>query len=735
MKYTALLLTLFLCLGATVPSMGQEAANEKQPPVKVGLALSGGGAKGFAHIGVLKVLEEADIQVDVISGTSMGSIVGGLYAIGYSPQMLEEIALHNNWKELYNNRASRRYQSILQKSYQDKSLLSFPFSKGSVQLPRSLIQGHNIAMLLYRLTLPYHGISDFTKLPIPFAAVATNLATGEGVHLDHGFLPDVMRASIAIPSIFEPVPIDTASYIDGGVARNIPASDARKLGADIVIASDVSGPLSPVDSLNTFISIMSQSVGFRMDASNKHQLELTDIHIRPDIKKFSSTDFDKAEQLIKLGEEAAQRMLPQIRQMADSIRQPPPPDLPPIEIADTLLINRINIKGANLYLRDRLRSSLQIMTPSRQPVSELEYKLNKIYTSGPFSNLSYRLNPLSENKGYALNITIAADNQQSVGLGMRYDSQYKASLLFSGRFNKLFTPGDALLVDFRLGEQLKIQGNYILPLSFYPKVDLTLSTAATRTPIDLFSSGQRISSIDIERLSFSPQLNVELLPSLFLGIGPHFEGFNLNEAVGETLFLGNISGLITARALIYADSFNRTYFPSKGQQFLFSSDLSDRLWGSGYSFTQFIIDWQSRFPLTKGISLLSRVTAGRTFSQSPTLPLHYRFYSGGVIPISIFRNRQFPLLGYEVQELSGRQLKAVQIGSQIDFGNDLFLLLRWNAAHMASDWKWEIIPSDFRSGFGLTAGARTLIGPVELTVMTQDFNGPYSLRINVGYTF
>src|SRR5699024_10331388 len=313
-----------------------------------------------------------------------------------------------------------------------------------------------------------------------------------------------------------------------------------------------------------------------------------------------------------------------------------------------------------------------------------------------------------ENKGYALNITIAADNQQSVGLGMRYDSQYKASLLFSGRFNKLFTPGDALLVDFRLGEQLKIQGNYILPLSFYPKVDLTLSAAATRTPIDLFSSGQRISSIDIERLSFSPQLKVELLPSLFLGIGPHFEGFNFNEAVGETLFLGNISGLITARAFIYADSFDQTYFPSKGQQFLFSSDLSDRLWGSGYSFTQFIIDWQSRFPLTKNISLLSRVSAGRTFSRSPTLPLHYQFYSGGVVPISIFQNRQFPLLGYKVQELSGRQLKAIQIGSQIGFDNDLFLQLRWNAAHLASDWSWEITPSHFRSGFGLTAGARTL---------------------------
>src|SRR5699024_2288565 len=275
-----------------------------------------------------------------------------------------------------------------------------------------------------------------------------------------------------------------------------------------------------VDSLSTFISIMTQSVGFRMDASNKHQLELTDIHIRPELKKFSSTDFDKADQLIELGEEAARQMLHQIRQMADSIRQPVRPDISEVTIADTLLINQININGGNLYLRDRLMSSLQIVTPSVQPISELEYKLNKIYSSGSFDNLSYRLQQLSKDKGYALNISISADNQQSVGLGVRYDSQYKASLLFSGRFNKLFTPGDALLTDFRLGEQLKFQGNYILPLSFYPKVDLTLAAAATRTPIDIFNGGQRISSIDIERLSFSPQIKFELLSELFLGIGP-----------------------------------------------------------------------------------------------------------------------------------------------------------------------------------------------------------------------
>src|SRR5699024_7912412 len=151
--------------------------------------------------------------------------------------------------------------------------------EGSVHLPRGLVQGHNVAMLLYRLTLPYHSIQDFTKLPIPFAAVATNFATGEGVYLDHGYLPEVMRARIAIPTIFEPVKIDTFSYIARVVALNIPASDVQGLGAVIFITTHVSGPLSPVDSLNSFSSIMQQAVGFQMEASNEYQLTLTDVHI------------------------------------------------------------------------------------------------------------------------------------------------------------------------------------------------------------------------------------------------------------------------------------------------------------------------------------------------------------------------------------------------------------------------------------------------------------------------
>ncbi len=722
--------------GAVSTVQGQDANSPDKRSPKIGLALSGGGAKGFAHIGVLKVLEEAGIQPDIVTGTSMGSVIGGLYAIGYSPAMLEEIALSNNWEEFFSNRSPRQYQSIYQKTNQSQNLLNFPFKDGSVRLPRGLIKGQKIAMMLYRLTEPYHGVTDFRNLPIPFAAIATDLATGEAVRMDRGYLPDAIRASIAIPSIFEPVEIDSVSYIDGGVARNIPATDARELGADIVISSDVSTSLAPVDSLQSFVNILWQAVGFTMQASNKQQLALTDIHIQPDIGGYTTFDFDKTAQLIQKGEQAARKMLPQLKALADSLDKPKN-KLPPVpQQSDTLLIKELQINGSNSYIRDRLKSSLHLEPPTQQSLSELEYKLNRIYNSGSFTDLiSYRLQQLPDQDGYLLNLDISTQNQQTVGLGARYDSHYKASLLFNGTFNKIFTPGDVLLADLRLGEQIQLQSTYFLPLSFYPKTDLAVMGSITRLPVDIFSNDQRISKIDVEQLSFSPHLRIEIMPELFFGIGPHFEVYNLNEAIGETLFLSNINGLITGQMLVYGDSFNHAYFPSKGQQLFIKSELSNSRWGSSRSFFQLTADWETRLPVSDRLSFLSRITAGRTVTYSSTLPLHYRYFGGGAIPVSIFQERQFPLLGYQVQELSGDHMQALQLGVQLRVQSNSFLQFKWNAASFSDQSKWKIQPSNFDSGFGISGGTNTIIGPVELTLMAPDFDGPYALRINVGHVF
>jgi NTE family protein len=732
-------LSCLLFLGNTDCIQAQDTQDDQKRSVKIGLALSGGGAKGFAHIGVLKILEEAGIQVDVITGASMGSIVGGLYAIGYTTDMLEEIAINNDWEELYNNRTPRQYQSIFQKSYEEQTLLTFPFRQGAVTLPKGLIKGQKIAMMLYRLTLPYHSISDFTKLPIPYAAVATDLATGEGVRFDRGYLPDAMRASSAIPSVFEPVTIDSVTYIDGGVARNIPASDARALGADFVIASDVGEPVSAVDSLNTFVDILLQSVGFGRKRSDREQLKQTDLLIKPDALNFSSFDYDKAAQLIERGEQAARNMLPRLKALADSIHQTPRTIPPFAAISDTLLIQKITIKGADAFLQDRLERSLRIPTPSRQTLTELEQILGRIYNSGSFSDLSYRLQQVpGEKEGYDLNIEIAPNKEQTVGLGARYDSHYKASLLFTGSLDNLFNTGDALRADLRLGEQLRLQGNYFLPLSLYPEAGLTVNGQVSRSPFDLYNEGRQVSSVDLEQLSISPQAGIAIFPKLSLGAGLHAEAFNLNEAVGETFLLDSISGLLLGRFLLYSDTFDRARFATSGQKLLLKSDFSNTRWGSGRTFSQHVVDWQLRVPVSPSVSLLSRLVLGRTYSGNDPIPLHYRFYAGDAVPIPLFADRQFPLIGYDVQQLQATNIRLLKLGAQFalpQLPQETFLQVLWNSASLSSEWIKEISRSDFASGFGLRFGTQTIIGPAELTLMTQDPNGSYSVRINVGHTF
>ncbi len=686
-RFIRILLILTASLfGISNTAQPQSTHTDGHKSPKIGLALSGGGAKGFAHIGVLKVLEEAGIHVDVVAGTSMGAVVGGLYSIGYSPAMLEEIALNNDWEELFDSQTPREVQSIFQKRNQTQTLLNFPYREGTVRLPQGLIQGRKIAMLLYRLTLPYHDQSDFTQLPIPFAAVATDLATGNGVHLNRGYLPEAIRASIAIPSVFKPVKLDTTYFIDGGIARNIPASDAIKLGADFVISSDVGLPVEPVDSLNTFIDVLLQSVGFGRKISDEEQLALTDFLIKPDVSNFAAFDFNEAQELIRRGEQAARKLLPRLRELADSLgnekRMPPPR----ISTSDSLLIKEVVISGADDYLRERLKSALNIQTPSQYSIADLEQKLTRIFSSGSFSELSYRMQQVPDAKGHILRISLSAETEQTVGLGARYDSHYKASLLLSGSFRELFTPGDALLADLRLGEQLQLQSSYFLPISLYPEAGLTVGARATRSPFNIFEdNGQQVSTVNLEQLSLSTQVGIAILPQLYLGVGLHAEGFNLDEAIGETLLLTDVNGLLTGQFLMYSDTFDRENFATRGYKLALKSDFSSSRWGSGSTFSQHVIDSEMRYPISTNVSLISGISVGRTYSGGAPIPLHYRFYTGGAVPIRLFSDRQFQLLGYNVQELSGVNMQLLKVGAQLSLSRKTHLQMLWNSARLSDD--------------------------------------------------
>ena len=279
---------------------------------KVGVALSGGAARGLAHIGVLKVLEEAGVPVDVIAGTSMGSVVGGLYAVGYTAPQLDTIVRTEDWYRLLTDPVDRRDLAVDRKFTEDHYLLTLPIQRGGIKLPKSVVTGQRVSQLLTRLTWSAHAIRDFRALPIPFAAVATDLETSRAVVLDHGFLPDAIRASMALPSVFSPVDLGDTAVIDGGVVRNLPAQDARALGADVLICSDVTDPLEPRDSIVSLVDVLVQSVSFRVWDSEAEQRSKCDVLILPDVRGFSTFGFTRASEVIARGEVAARAALPRI---------------------------------------------------------------------------------------------------------------------------------------------------------------------------------------------------------------------------------------------------------------------------------------------------------------------------------------------------------------------------------------------------------------------------------------
>ncbi len=224
---------IFLCILIQIPGNSFAQSGNRQRP-KLGLALSGGGAKGIAHIGVLKVLEEAGLVPDYIAGTSMGSLVGALYAIGYTTEEMTGIITNMDWNVILANKVSFDKVTFEEKKYYGRYIAEFPYKKGKINLPKGVIEGQELSMLLSRLTRAVHGINDFHDFPIPFECIGADITTGESIVLDHGSLPQAMRASMAIPSIFTPVEIGDHYLVDGGLLRNFPVQNVIDMGADIV---------------------------------------------------------------------------------------------------------------------------------------------------------------------------------------------------------------------------------------------------------------------------------------------------------------------------------------------------------------------------------------------------------------------------------------------------------------------------------------------------------------------
>ncbi len=285
--------------------------NENNTRPKIGLVLSGGGAKGFAYVGILKAMEEAGIRPDYVVGTSIGSIVGGLYAIGYSPDQLDTIIRAVNWDMVLSNNVPLTYISYEEKEYYNRYLITLPFINGKLSLPSGVIEGQMLSDLLNKLTWPAMKFDSFDDFPIPFRCVATDVSTGETIVFDKGSLAKALRASMSIPSAFTAVDLDTTLAVDGGILNNFPVNELEKMGADYIIGFNVSDNMANAKDIGSLSGILTQVSMFESLKRMEKDIEKCDFYIKLDLEGYGVSDFGSSKEILaigdKIGNENAQR--------------------------------------------------------------------------------------------------------------------------------------------------------------------------------------------------------------------------------------------------------------------------------------------------------------------------------------------------------------------------------------------------------------------------------------------
>ena len=470
----------------------------------VGLVLSGGGARGASHVGVLKVLEELRIPVDIITGTSMGAVGGGLYAYGYSPEELQQILAQTDWDELFRDSPPREHLSFRRKAddYNYLIKLEAGFNHGQFSIPPGLIQGQKLNLMLKALMpqAPEH----FDDLPIRFRAVATDIETGNPVALGDGSLVSALRASMSIPGVFAPVAIDGRLLIDGGMANNVPVNLARELGADVLIVVDLSGELLNREQLTSPLGILNQTIGFQLQRNSDQQLgELRagDVLIQPDLTGYSSTDFWLSQQMVEIGVAAARLHTQQLGALSISETDYAQyQEYRGRKLHASPRIDNVVIKNNSKLADSVILSHLSIQPGQILDVAKLERDLEQIFGLNIFESVDYDIVQSAQETTLVVETRKKQWGPNYLRFGMNVESDFEGWSAFNLATSYTSTPLNHLGGEWR--SEIRVGQDQLVSTEFYQPVEKRLryfvitKASYSSTHIGQFEDGKQVADYD-----------------------------------------------------------------------------------------------------------------------------------------------------------------------------------------------------------------------------------------------
>jgi NTE family protein len=708
-------LTLLLLVFSSVLVFSQE---QKSP--KIGLVLSGGGAKGFAHIGVLKVLEQAGVKIDYIGGTSMGAVIGGLYASGYNATQIDSIFQTTNFNELLNDFIPRSSKNFYERGNDESYALVLPFNKMKIGIPEALSKGMYNYNLLSRITRNVSTIKDFTKLPTPFLCIGTNIETGEQVVLNKGNLAQAMIASSAFPSLFAPVEIDGKILVDGGVVNNYPIEEVRKMGADIIIGVDVQDGLLDRTQLKNATKILVQITSLQSTDRMKKNISNTDIYIKPDISQYGVVSFDKGKEIIKKGEEAATLVLDKINTIVNPVKFYTKPGLK--IISDSLNIRNVNAGKLDNYTKEYIIGKLRFKSGAKTTFTDLLRGINNINATQNFSAISYSLEKNQNELDLNLNLTENA-TKTYLKFGLHYDDLFKSGVLINlTRKNAIFK-NDVASFDIVLGDNVRynldyyVENGFNLSLgfkSFYNQFSRNVSNDIS--PIT--ASNPDINFINVDFTDLTNQIYFQSLfvQKFLIGGGVELKYLKIkSETLANVDPIIDNSNYLSLFGYLKADSFDNKYFPKKG--WYFSGDLQTYVASSNYTggFQPYSIakgDFGVAASLFKNATIKFQTDAGFSFGQQSVT--FFNFILGGY-GFNMINNFKY-LYGYDYLSVAGNSYIKSTATVDYEFLKKNHLNFSANFANIGDrifeSVDWISIPK--YSGYAVGYGMETIIGPIEI---------------------
>jgi NTE family protein len=748
---------IFLFCGVAISGFSQSGSINQD--LKVGLVLSGGGAKGLAHVGALKVIEESGIRLDYIGGTSMGAIVGALYASGYSATQLDSLFTETDLENLIQDNIPRGAKTFYEKEDSERYALTLPVNDFKVTFPQAISGGQNIYNLLVQLLFHVRDVNDFNRLPIPFFCIATDVETGEEVLLNSGYLPEAIMASGTFPSLFEPAEIEGRLLIDGGVLNNYPVEELRDLGAELVIGVDVQHGLRSREELFSAAEVLLQISNYRTIGEMEEKSKLTDIYIKPEIDDYSVFDFNLRDTILALGEISAKNLTGEMRKAA-ALQVRSTPTIRRVKIPDSLSIDRLIIEGNNNYTRAYVLGKLRLDIGKRVSFERLHQGISNLAATDNFKTIRYKI--ISEDSVTRFVLKLEEDPTRSfLRIGAHYNDLYQSAALINLTRKHFFFDDDVATLDLILGDNLRYNAEYYLDKGFnwsfgvnsrYNQFNKSVGYQVLQSNFDL-PQDDNINSVNLDISDLSNQVYLQTVFreefALSIGIEHKYLEYSTKTLAANSPQNNSIASIPNSGRYFFEkshfasvfgnltlDSYDDKYFPTQGifaegrfNLYLLSTDYN-------LNFKEFSVARGSiggAFSIAPNLSLNLKTGGGFKLGKSPVTSMDFVLGGTGSGMINNF----IPFVGYDFLSLPGNSYIKAYGRMDWEFSPENHLLFSANFANVADDLfrtgDWFEWPT--YSGYGFGYGWESFFGPLQVIYAWSPEGNSKGLFFSLGYWF